>query len=159
MGRDVRERCVQRAGAQHLTLAAPDCLPPEAEAAIDRADARQLQEHAIAIAMNDAFDRRVAVVADRIRDFGRCRVELRFTRHELTSDCVVRLALCDQAADMRRDRESVAGRDRVQVRDPFRFDQLRLRQLFRGSQNALIHRHCSQAFSGEVFGALRAPSY
>ncbi len=98
--------------------------------------------------MDDAFDGRVAVVPDRIGDFGRRCVELRFVRDELARDRVVGAAGIDQLADVRCDRDGVARGNRVQVCDPLRLDQVRVRQLFGGSQHAFIHRSSTHSWIG-----------
>ena len=58
---------------QRAVLARSDHLAAEAEAAIDRADMNELEQHAIGIAMHDAGDRRMRVIADRIGVLARLR--------------------------------------------------------------------------------------
>src|SRR5437660_5642515 len=69
---DVSKRVLELLPRQHL-LARSDHLAPEAEAAIDRADTDDLEQHTIRITMHDSFDRRMSVVADRIGALVRCR--------------------------------------------------------------------------------------
>src|SRR5436853_467161 len=52
---------------QRLRAAGAHDLAPEAEAAVDRADVRQLQENAVAIALYDAGYGRQALLAQRVR--------------------------------------------------------------------------------------------
>ena len=64
--RDIGERRLERRVGQLRRLARADALAAEAEAAIDRADIGELQEHAVGIAMHQARHRLVRIVADRI---------------------------------------------------------------------------------------------
>ena len=66
MRADVIERRRQRGARQRLPAARPDHLAAEAEPAIDRTHVHELEQYAVGIAMHDAFDRTVRVVADRI---------------------------------------------------------------------------------------------
>ena len=63
---DIVQRVVVGALRERARLARPDHLAAEAEPAIDRADVHQLEQHAVGIAMHDARDRRMRVIADRI---------------------------------------------------------------------------------------------
>ena len=57
VGGDVGERGVEGLVRQRLRTAGPHHLAPEAEAAVDRADVRELEQHAVGIAVHDAGDR------------------------------------------------------------------------------------------------------
>lgn len=84
----------------------PDMLAPEAEAAIDRADQQRLQQDAVSIAVDDAWDGRERVIADRIRVFVRRGDALIAMRHELPADGVIRAL--DQRAEGFRYSDGVA---------------------------------------------------
>ena len=62
---------------QRVLLAGSDHLAAEAEAAIDRADMNELEQHAVGIAMHDACDRRMRVIADRIGALARLASRVR----------------------------------------------------------------------------------
>ena len=49
----------------------------------------RLEQHAVGIAVHDALDRAVGIVADRIGALLRLRVELGRVRHELARDRIV----------------------------------------------------------------------
>ena len=55
--RDIGERGLKRVGGERAEPLRPDHLAAEAEAAIDRADVDELQQHAVGIAVDDALDR------------------------------------------------------------------------------------------------------
>ena len=57
---DVGERRIERRAGERLHAARADHLAAEAEAAIDRADVDELQQHAVGIAVHDARHRRRA---------------------------------------------------------------------------------------------------
>src|SRR6266540_1121630 len=65
-----------RAQAARARAPRPDHLAAEAEPAIHRTDMDELEQHAIGIAVHDAFDRAVRVVADRVGRLLRLLVEL-----------------------------------------------------------------------------------
>src|SRR5713226_8430228 len=75
--------CRRQLGSRERLAARPHSLAAEAEAAIDWADMDRLEQHAVAMAVDDALDRRVRLVADRIGAFFRRGVELGRARHEL----------------------------------------------------------------------------
>src|SRR5258707_236032 len=82
---------VELGGRERRPAAWPDLLAPEAEPAIDRADVHELQQHAVGIAVHDAGDRAVCVVADRIGALRRRGHELSRIGHELACDRVARI--------------------------------------------------------------------
>ena len=109
MRADVVERRVELGARERGP--APDHLAAEAEPAIDRADVDRLEQHAIGIAVHDALDRAVGVVADRIGALLRPRVELGRVRHELARDRIVRIGRIDELDDLRGERQRIAGGD------------------------------------------------
>ena len=108
---DVGKRGFQIGGAEHLILARPHHLAAEAEAAIDRANMRELQEHAVGVAMHDARNRTVPFVADGIGALIALRVEFGGGGHELLRDRVVGIARVDEIGNRRRDGDGIARRD------------------------------------------------
>ena len=71
MAADIIERVVERRRRKRA-LPRTDHLAPKAESAIYRAGADELEEEAVWIAMHNALDRRVCIVADRIALFFGC---------------------------------------------------------------------------------------
>src|SRR4029077_20143007 len=65
MRRDIAERGVELTHRQGFSGRA-NHLAPEAETAIDRADMGELEQYTVGIAVHNAFDRTVRVVADRV---------------------------------------------------------------------------------------------
>ncbi len=63
---DIGEGRIQRVGRQRAEPLRAHHLAAEAEAAIDRADMHGLQQHPVGIAMDDALDRAVREIADRV---------------------------------------------------------------------------------------------
>ena len=107
MGADI----VERRGELHARqrAPAPDHLAAEAEAAIDRADMDRLEQHAVGIAVHDALDRTMRVVADRVGVLLRPRLELGAIRHELARDRIARVGGIDEVHDIRGQRQGIAG--------------------------------------------------
>ena len=95
MRADIAERGIERLRREPLARRA-DHLAAEAEPAIDRADVDELEQHAIGIAVHDALDRAVRVVADRIGAFPLPALKLARIRHELARDRIVRIGAIDQ---------------------------------------------------------------
>ena len=96
MRADVVERSRQRRLRQPGWLVGADHLAAEAKAAIDRADMRQLEQHAVRIAVHDALDRAVDVIPDRIHQLFGAMIELRRIRNKLTRNGIVRITSVDQ---------------------------------------------------------------
>ena len=90
----------------------PNHLATEAKAAIDRADMDGLEQHAIGIAVHDAFDRAVGTVTDRIGSLLGTDIELGRVGNELARDRIVWVGRIDQAGDLVRQRQRIARRDR-----------------------------------------------
>ena len=58
---------------------------------------RQLEQHAIGIAVHDALDRTVGVISDRVGKLPRFVIELGRVWNELTRDGIVRVVSVDQS--------------------------------------------------------------
>ena len=56
-----------------------------------RISGRELEQHPVGIAMHDAFERTVRVVADRVGQFVRPHIKFGSVRHELARDRIVRI--------------------------------------------------------------------
>ena len=78
----------------------------------------ELEQHAVGIAMHDAFDRTVRVVADRIGRLARARLELRRIRHELARDRIVRIGSVNQRRHVGRQRHRIARGDPFELAKP-----------------------------------------
>ena len=107
----VVERGRELGVGQRGALARADHLAAEAEAAIDRADADELQQHAVGVAVHDARHRALQVVTDRIGVLGRVALELARIGNELQRDRVVGIGPIDQLRHRRRYRDGVARSD------------------------------------------------
>src|SRR5437879_5677997 len=77
MRADVAERGAELFSRKRRTSVRADHLAAETEAAVDRTHMYELQQHAIGIAVHDALDRAVGIVADRIGALLRRDRELR----------------------------------------------------------------------------------
>ena len=75
---DVIECAFQRISRQHIAVR-PDLLAAETKAAIHRTGMQQFQKHAVGIAVHDAFDRAMRLIANRIGAFLRMYVQFLFT--------------------------------------------------------------------------------
>ncbi len=115
MRRNVVERGFDLRLGKMRWPARPDHLAAEAEAAIDGADIRKLQEHAIGVAMHKPRHRLVRIVADRVGALFRHRLKLRRIGKELAGDRVVRIGGVDQLRHIRRNRNRVARGNALQV--------------------------------------------
>ena len=111
---DVGERGVERLAAERLRAAGADRLAAEAEAAVDRADVGELQQHAVGVAVHDAGGAGEAFVADRVGEFFGAMLQLAGVGHELAGDRIVRVGAIDQRGHGRRDGDGVAGGHRLQ---------------------------------------------
>ena len=97
-------QCRRQLPRRQRLAARPDLLAAEAETAIDRTDMQRLQQHAVGIAMDDAFYGRAGLVADRVGQFGGRDFGLLPARHELPRDRVVReIRAIDQRRHLRGD--------------------------------------------------------
>src|SRR5260370_183238 len=63
---DIVERAAIGVGRERGRLARPDHFAAKTEPAIHRADVNHLEQHPIGIAMHDAGDRRMPVIANRL---------------------------------------------------------------------------------------------
>ena len=94
----------------------PDHFAAEAEPAIHRAGIDELEQHPVRVAVHDAFDRAVRLVADRVVAFLRFHMQLARIGHELPRDRIVRIGRIDQVGERRRDGDGVARRHALQRR-------------------------------------------
>ena len=74
----------------------------------------ELEQHAVGIAVHDACDRAVGVVADRIGALLRAHLKLGRIGHELPRDRIVRIGAVDQFRHRRRDGDGVLRGDLFQ---------------------------------------------
>ncbi len=74
--------------------------------------------------MDDALDRAVRVIADRIAALLRLFVEFPPVRHELLRDRVMRVGRIDQFGHRRRDGDGIAGGDVGERREPVMVRQI-----------------------------------
>jgi len=92
---DIIQRPIERVSRQH-SARLTDLFAPKAKSTIDRACEQKFQKHPVGITMDDAFDRRVAVVPDRIDAFfGKYRKFVN-GRHELRGNGIVSIRGIDQ---------------------------------------------------------------
>ena len=140
---DVFDRGVELLRGQRFGGGA-DHLAAEAEAAIDRADVGELEQHAVGIAMHDALDRAMGVVADRVGAFLRLHIEFGRIGHELARDRIVRVGVVDQVRNRRRNGDGILGGDLLQRRAFFR----------RGQPGSFKLGKMAQGFRCGVHGAL-----
>ena len=124
MASDISERLVERRRRKPAPPR-PDHFAAEAEPAIHRAGIDELEQHPVRIAVHDAFDRAVRLVADRIMAFLRLHVQFARIGHELPRDRIVRIGRIDQVGERRRDGDGVARRHLFQRRQPIAGDKLR----------------------------------
>src|SRR5439155_6724602 len=89
----------------------PGHLAAETEPAIDRTDMNELEQHPVGIAMDDAGDGRMHVVADRIGALAGPLHQLPGIRNELSRDRVVGIFRVDQRGNVRRYRHRIARGD------------------------------------------------
>jgi hypothetical protein len=115
---DIVERARESCRRQRTRVARADHFAAEAEAAIDRADVHQLQQHAVGIAVHDAFDRAVRVVADRIGALLRMRMQFAAIGNELPCDRIVFVRCIDQISHGRSHGQRIARSDSLDLRGP-----------------------------------------
>ncbi len=75
----------------------------------------RLEQHAVGIAVHDALDRTMRVVADRVGVLLRPRLELGAIRHELAGDRIARIGRIDEVHDIRGQRQGIAGGDLLEL--------------------------------------------
>jgi len=80
---NISKRAFERPRRKHLLFARSHGFTPETEAAIDRANGQQFQQYAVRIAVHDAGDRRMCLIADGIVPLLRHPYEFAFVGHEL----------------------------------------------------------------------------
>ncbi len=145
IGGDVGDRPVERLAGKGGRPRGPHRLAAEAEAAVDRADVRELQQHAVGIAVHHAGDGREALVADGIGQlFGRL-LQLAHIGHELPRDRVGGVASVDQRQHVGRDGHRVALGDALQRRRLASRRQARVGQLGDRPQRLCVLLHASVA--------------
>ena len=74
----------------------------------------ELKQHPVGIAMHDAFDRAMSIVADRIEQFFGPMIEFIRRGYELARDRVMGIVAIDQVRQSWRQRDCVTRRHRVQ---------------------------------------------
>ena len=75
---------------------------------------QELQQHAVGITVDNALDRAVGGVADRVGQFFRQGIGLAQIGHKLAGDRIMRIGWIDQRRDRRGDRQRIAGGQRGQ---------------------------------------------
>ena len=94
----------------------PDHFTAKTETAIDRANVNQLEQHPVGIAMHDAADWRMRVIADWIGILAWDAHQLLNGWDELSRDRIIRIARVDQRSNVRRHRDRIARSDLFQLR-------------------------------------------
>ena len=160
----VIERRVELGRAEDAR-AGTDPLAAKAEAAIDRADRDELDQHPIGIAMHQAPDGAHGVVADRVVALRRIPDELAGVGNELARDRIGWIAWPDERGERRRQADRVALGDGLKLGKPFGRRKARVDQLFRSCE-ALVGAsvHCPNAsFTvdrlNRVCNSVRAPAF
>src|SRR5688572_13711110 len=105
---DISQRSSQGVSGERMLLSRAYGLAPEAEAAIDGADMRELEQHAVRIAVHDSFDWAMGVVADRIRALLLARYQLGNIGKELACDRIIGVARIDQPRHRGGERNCIA---------------------------------------------------
>ena len=131
---DVVERRIERAAGEGLRSARAHDLPSETEAAVDGTHVRQLEEHAVGIAVHDAFDRAQRVVPDRIGAFLRPSIELGRIWNELARDWIVRIGRIDQLGESWGQHHRIARRHCFELGEPLGSRQSRRHESGRATQ-------------------------
>jgi hypothetical protein len=80
----------------------------------DRTDVNELEQHPVGIAVHDARDRAVRIVADRVGAFLQPSFKLGRIGHELPRHRIVRVGAVDQIRHRRRDGDRILGGDLFQ---------------------------------------------
>ena len=114
VGPDIVERGLISVLGKRGGFARSDHFAAEAEAAIDRADMHELEQHAVGITMHDAGDRRMCVVADWIGALAWCSHQLLRARNELPRDGIGGIIGIDQRGNVGRHRNRIARGDLLQ---------------------------------------------
>ncbi len=115
MGADIADRVLIGGVRQRIGLAGPDHFAAKTEAAIHRADVNQFEQHPVGIAVHDACDRRIGVIADRIGIFAWPRQQFLGAWNELPRDRIVGIVGVNQCGDIGRHRDRIARRDLFQI--------------------------------------------
>ncbi len=108
---NVGERALNIVRRHGLAQLRPHHVSAEAKAAIDRAHARDFQQHAIFVAMHDSRNGAVRMIADGIGKFSGMRLEFARIRHKLPCDGVMRIAVIDERGHRLRDGNGIAFAD------------------------------------------------
>src|SRR5689334_1011572 len=119
----------------------------------------RLQQHAIGIAMDDAFDRLMRVIADRIGALFRRDRQLARIGDELSRDRVASIGRIDQSGDITRDRNGVAIRDGGELGRALRRDQPRFDEFLRPSQRVAHWNRSLNWLCLEIFTFARLSKY
>jgi len=117
MRTDIVERAIERLWLKRA-LPRPHGFAAEAEPAIGGAGIDKLEQHPVGIAVHDALDRAMGLVADRIAALLRLDVEFARIGNELPGDRVMRIRWIDQASDRRRDGDGIARRHLIERGQP-----------------------------------------
>ena len=128
MAADVVERIAIGALRKRGCLAWTYHFAAEAEPAIHGANMDQLEQHPVGITMDDAGDRRMGVVTDRIGALAGLFDQFPDVRDELACDRVVGIFAVDQISDIGR------HRDRIARGDAFEIGNIRRRRKATGDQ-------------------------
>ena len=142
MAADIVERGRERRRRQP-SPPRPHHLAPEAEPAIDRAGIDDFEQHAVGIAVDDAFDRTERIVADRIAALLGLLDKLARVGHELPRDRIVRIAAVDRGGHHRRDRHRIARGDRGELIEPLARHQRRAAKRVNAAQGGRAGLHAS----------------
>ncbi len=137
-GRDVGVGVGEFRLAQRAVAVGAHPLAAEAEAAIDRADVERLQQHPVGIAVDEAGEGAVGVVADRVGALVRGRLDLFGAGNELAGDGVGRVGRVDQLGHVGGERDRVAGGDAFEGGQIFRGQKPGFRQGTNAFQRALL---------------------
>ena len=135
----MRADIVERGGELRARERAPvpDHLAAEAEAAIDRADMDRLEQHAVGIAVHDALDRAVRIVADRVGHLLGPASSSAAIGHELARDRIARIGGIDELGDVGGQRQRIARGDRFELGAALARDAARPRSDHRGVRSVL----------------------
>ncbi len=106
---EIGEGRVERRVVEDPLRSRADAGAAKTEAAIDRADAGEFEQHAVGIAMDQSLDRLMGAIADRVGVFLGQEPQFVGARQELAADGIVWAR--DQAGDRFRQRDAVARRD------------------------------------------------
>ncbi len=111
MIRDIGNRRREIIFRQGVFVSGSDHLATETEAAIDRTGRHRLEKHAVGMAMDDAGDAGMGVIADGVGPLLRQRVQFLQRREELAGDGIGGVGRIDQRQQRRRHCHRIAPRD------------------------------------------------